>query len=145
MSFGVTVLHSTKFRCSVVASTATQWRLQASRTIEAVYDAILMERHDAKKVKLRCQKASGSQSAFPIASQRKSSSRKSRLHINLRWYAKSTDILLPGSLFLGLSVLLLHGTVSQTLQLALVVGVGLSLYFLNRKEQSLVEQYCWLS
>ena len=47
------------------------------------------------------------------------------------------DVLLPGSLFLGLSGLsLFYGAAgSQVLQLTLIVGVALSLYFINRKER----------
>ena len=44
-----------------------------------------------------------------------------------------TDVLLPGVLFLGLSGLSVFYV--QALQLTLIAGVGLSLYFLNRKEQ----------
>jgi hypothetical protein len=45
----------------------------------------------------------------------------------------SRDVLLPGVLFLGLSGLSVFYI--QVIQLTLVVGVGVSLYFLNRKEQ----------
>jgi hypothetical protein len=46
------------------------------------------------------------------------------------------DILLPGSWYLGLSAISLFvpGAGDQVLQLGLVVGVGVSIYFLNRKE-----------
>lgn len=46
------------------------------------------------------------------------------------------DVLLPGASFLGLSSLSLfyRAAGDQVLQLVLVIGVGLSVYFLNRKE-----------
>lgn len=46
------------------------------------------------------------------------------------------DILLPGAWYLGLSAasVFYPATGDQILQLALVVGVGISIYFLNRKE-----------
>ncbi|OUL35053.1 CPP1-like family protein [Nostoc sp. 106C] len=46
------------------------------------------------------------------------------------------DVLLPGAWYLGLSAASIFYPVAgdQVLQLALVVGVGISIYFLNRKE-----------
>ncbi|OUL19490.1 molecular chaperone DnaJ [Nostoc sp. RF31YmG] len=46
------------------------------------------------------------------------------------------DVLLPGAWYLGLSAASIFYPVTgdQVLQLALVVGVGISIYFLNRKE-----------
>lgn len=46
------------------------------------------------------------------------------------------DVLLPGAWYLGLSAVSIFYPVSgdQILQLALVAGVGVSIYFLNRKE-----------
>ncbi|OUL23751.1 molecular chaperone DnaJ [Nostoc sp. T09] len=46
------------------------------------------------------------------------------------------DVLLPGAWYLGLSAASVFYPVTgdQVLQLALVVGVGISIYFLNRKE-----------
>jgi hypothetical protein len=46
------------------------------------------------------------------------------------------DVLLPGAWYLGLSTISIFypATGDQVLQLALVVGVGISIYFLNRKE-----------
>ncbi|AUT01834.1 molecular chaperone DnaJ [Nostoc sp. CENA543] len=44
-----------------------------------------------------------------------------------------TDILLPGAWYVGLSVISIF-TGDQLLQLALVVGIGVSVFFLNRKE-----------
>lgn len=47
------------------------------------------------------------------------------------------EIILPGTLFLGLSCVSIFYTAAgtQVLQLGLIAGVGFSLYFLNRKEQ----------
>ncbi|WP_414544378.1 CPP1-like family protein [Nostoc sp. CCY0012] len=47
-----------------------------------------------------------------------------------------TDILLPGAWYLGLSTISVFSQAAgdQVLQLALVVGVGLSIYFIKRKE-----------
>ncbi len=47
-----------------------------------------------------------------------------------------TDVLLPGAWYLGLSAtsVFYPAAGDQVLQLALVVGVGISIYFLNRKE-----------
>jgi hypothetical protein len=46
------------------------------------------------------------------------------------------DILLPGAWYLGLSAisLLYPGGSGQVLQLTLVAGLGIGIYFLNRKE-----------
>ncbi|MBF2006646.1 CPP1-like family protein [Chlorogloeopsis fritschii PCC 9212] len=48
----------------------------------------------------------------------------------------SADVLLPGAWYLGLSAIsIFYPTgADQVLQLALVVGVGISIYFINRKE-----------
>ncbi|MBD2597099.1 CPP1-like family protein [Nostoc spongiaeforme FACHB-130] len=48
----------------------------------------------------------------------------------------TADVLLPGAWYLGLSAIGIFYPASgdQVLQLALVVGVGISVYFLNRKE-----------
>ncbi|QSJ15771.1 CPP1-like family protein [Nostoc sp. UHCC 0702] len=47
-----------------------------------------------------------------------------------------TDVLLPGAWYLGLSAISVfyQAAGDQVLQLVLVVGVGISIYFLNRKE-----------
>jgi hypothetical protein len=47
-----------------------------------------------------------------------------------------TDVLLPGAWYLGLSAtsVLYPGGSGQVLQLSLVVGVAIGVYFLNRKE-----------
>ena len=110
-------------------------------TIEAAYDAILMERlrmRQEGKIKVpegirfaeRLSQAPPKASPVPV--------KQSVAWLqNLRDTPSSKDILLPGSLFLGLIALSVFYVTTgvQTLQLALVVGVGLSLYFLNRKEQ----------
>ncbi|BAY16203.1 hypothetical protein NIES2109_25290 [Nostoc sp. HK-01] len=48
----------------------------------------------------------------------------------------TADVLLPGAWYLGLSAIGIFypATGDQVLQLVLVVGVGISVYFLNRKE-----------
>jgi len=110
-------------------------------TIEAAYDAILMERlrmRQEGKIKVpegirfaeRLSQSPPKQSPVPVK-------KPAAWLQNLRDTPSSTDILLPGSLFLGLSALSVFYTAAgvQTLQLALVVGVGLSIYFLKRKEK----------
>jgi hypothetical protein len=110
-------------------------------TIEAAYDAILMERlrmrQEGKiKVPEGIRFAERLSQSPPKESPVRVKKQAAWLQ-NLRDTPSSTDILLPGSLFLGLSALSVFYTAAgvQTLQLALVVGVGLSIYFLNRKEQ----------
>ncbi len=108
--------------------------------IEAAYDAILMERlrmRQEGKIKVpegirfaeRLSQAPPKESPAPA---------KQTPAWLLRLLDKPslTDVLLPGGLFLSLSSLSVFygGGGEQVLQLALVVGVGLSLYFLNRKE-----------
>jgi len=59
------------------------------RLIEAAYDAILMERLRMRQEgKIRCQKASGSQSAFQSPPKESPVPAKSRLHGYNRGYAK---------------------------------------------------------
>lgn len=110
-------------------------------TIEAAYDAILMERlrmRQEGKIKVpegirfaeRLSQSPPKQSAVTV--------KQSPAWLqNLRDTPSSTDILLPGGLFLVLSALTVFYTAAgvQTLQFGLIVGVGLSLYFLKRKEQ----------
>ncbi len=108
--------------------------------IEAAYDAILMERlrmRQEGKIKVpegirfaeRLSQAPPKESPAPA---------KQTPAWLLRLLDKPnlTDVLLPGGLFLSLSSLSVFygGGGEQVLQLVLVLGVGLSLYFLNRKE-----------
>lgn len=114
---------------------------QRLETIEAAYDAILMERlrmRQEGKIKVpegirfaeRLSQSTPRENPVPVK-------QPSAWLQNLRDTPSLTDILLPGSLFLGLSALSVFYTAAgvQTLQFGLIVGVGLSLYFLNRKEQ----------
>lgn len=110
-------------------------------TIEAAYDAILMERlrmRQEGKIKVPegirfAERLSQSPPQESLAPTKQSPAWLQ----NLGDTPSLTDILLPGGLFLGLSALSVFYTAGgvQVLQLALIVGVGLSLYFLNRKEQ----------
>jgi hypothetical protein len=108
--------------------------------IEAAYDAILMERlrmRQEGKIKvperirfpeLRIQ-SPPKESSFP---------RQQSPAWLQRMIDQPTlpDVLLPGAWYLGLSAISIFYPVAgdQALQLALVVGVGISIYFLNRKE-----------
>jgi len=93
----------------------------------------------AKKVKLRCQKASGSRAPFQSPPKESPVPVKSQLHgTKSARYAESTDILLPGSLFLGLCECLYTAVGVQTLQLVLSVLVWALLSIARSK--SLVEQ-----
>lgn len=111
--------------------------------IEAAYDAILMERlrmRQEGKIKVpegirfaeRLSQAPPKQSPAPAKQPP-------------QWLQKLldqpslTDILLPGVLFLSLSgfSVFYQAASAQVLQLVLMIGVGLSLYFLNRKERKL--------
>ena len=112
-------------------------RLEA---IEAAYDAILMERlrmRQEGKIKVpegirfaeRLSQTPRKESSAPA---KKSAAWLQRLLDQ----PSLTDVLLPGSLFLGLSALsVFYSAGNQVLQFVLIIGVGASLYFLNRKEQ----------
>lgn len=115
-----------------------QKRLEA---VEAAYDAILMERlrmRQEGKIKVpegirfaeRLSQAPPKESPAPA---KKSPAWLQRLLDK----PSLTDVLLPGSLFIGLSGLtvIYRAAGNQVLQLTLIVGVGLSLFFLNRKER----------
>lgn len=110
--------------------------------VEAAYDAILMERlrmRQEGKIKVpegikfaeRLTQAPPKQIVTPIKQ-------------SAPWLQRAidspslTDILLPGSLFIGLSGLSIFypSAGAQLLQIELIIGVGLSLYFLTRKEQN---------
>ncbi len=110
--------------------------------IEAAYDAILMERlrmRQEGKIKVperirfaeRLSQAPAKESPTPV---KQSPAWLQRLIDK----PSLSDVLLPGMFFLGLSGLIgFYREVAdqEVLQLALVAGVGLSLYFLNRKER----------
>ncbi len=112
-------------------------------TIEAAYDAILMERlrmRQEGKIKVpegirfaeRLSQAPPKESPAPAKQ-------------SPAWVQRLVDkpslseVLLPGGLFLGLSSLSVFYRAGgeQVLQLALVTGVAISLYFVNRKERKL--------
>ena len=109
--------------------------------VEAAYDAILMERlrmRQEGKIKVpegirfaeRLAQSPPKEGATPA--------KQSPVWLQRVLDKPSlTDVLLPGSLFLGLSGLsLFYGAAgSQVLQLTLIVGVALSIYFINRKER----------
>ncbi|BAZ31368.1 hypothetical protein NIES4074_38410 [Cylindrospermum sp. NIES-4074] len=108
--------------------------------IEAAYDAILMERlrmRQEGKIKvperirfpeLRVQSPP---KESPISREQSPAWLQRMLD-----QPSPVDILLPGAWYLGLSAISVFtpGAGDQVLQLALVVGVGISIYFLNRKE-----------
>ena len=108
--------------------------------IEAAYDAILMERlrmRQEGKIKVP------ERIRFPemrVPSSAQASPTLGRQ--SPEWLQRSldqptlTDVLLPGAWYLGLSAISLFypGGSGQILQLSLVVGVSIGVYFLNRKE-----------
>ncbi len=112
-------------------------------TIETAYDAILMERlrmRQEGKIKVpegirfaeRLSQTPPKESTAPAKQ-------------SVAWLQQLLDqpslseVLLPGGVFLGLSCLSVFYRAGgeQVLQLALVTGVAISLYFLNRKERKL--------
>ncbi len=109
--------------------------------VETAYDAILMERlrmRQEGKIKVpegirfaeNLTQSSPKQSSAPV---KQPPSWLQRLQDS----PSMTEILLPGILYLGLSFISVFYTAAatQVLQLLLVVGVGFSIYLLNRKEQ----------
>jgi hypothetical protein len=108
--------------------------------IEAAYDAILMERlrmrQEGKiKVPERIRFPEMRVPSSPQISQSLGQQSPAWLQRSLD-QPTLTDVLLPGALYLGLGAtsLLYPGGGGQVLQLSLVVGVGVGIYFLNRKE-----------
>lgn len=110
-------------------------------SIEAAYDAILMERLRMRQegkikvpegIRFAERLAQSSPKENPVPAKQSPAWLQ-----NLRDTPSLKDILLPGGLFLGLSALSVLYTAAggQILQFALIVGVGVSVYFLNRKEQ----------
>lgn len=108
--------------------------------VEAAYDAILMERLKMRqegKIKVpegirfaeRFSQAPPKPSVAPV--------KQSPAWLQgLLDQPSLKEVVLPGILFLSLTCLSVFYSAggTQTLQLTLVVGVGISLYFLNRKE-----------
>lgn len=111
-------------------------------TVEAAYDAVLMDRLRMRQegkikvpegIRFAEQRITQAPPKESLAPAKQSPAWLQRLIDT----PSLTDVLLPGSLFLvlsGLSVFY-RAAGDQILQLTLVVGVGLSLYFLNRKER----------
>ena len=114
--------------------------IKASELIEAAYDAILMER-----LRMRQEGKIKVPEGIRFAERLSQSPPKESQALAKKppaWLQRLIDkpslkeVMLPGGLFLGLSGISVFYRAggAQVLQLALVVGVGLSLYFLNRKE-----------
>jgi hypothetical protein len=108
--------------------------------IEAAYDAILMERlrmrQEGKiKVPERIRFPEKRVPSSPQTSQTLGQQSPAWLQRSID-QPKLTDVLLPGAWYLGLSAtsVLYPGGSGQVLQLSLVVGVAIGVYFLNRKE-----------
>ena len=116
--------------------------------IEAAYDAILMERlrmRQEGKIKVP-ERIRFAEAKLQAPLKENSNQRKQSPVWLQRILDKPTpiEVLLPGAWYLGLSAISLfypmrsEGVLpsgnDQVLQLALVVGVGISIYFLNRKE-----------
>lgn len=108
--------------------------------IEAAYDAILMERlrmRQEGKIKVP------ERIRFPeLRVQSSPKESPTPREQSPAWLQRildqptSVDVLLPGAWYLGLSAISVFYPAAgdQVLQLALVLGVGISVYFLNRKE-----------
>ena len=108
--------------------------------VEAAYDAILMERLRMRqdgKIKVPEGIRYAERLSQPLPKESPVPAKQSAWLQRLVDRPSIKDILLPGSLFLSLSgfSILYRATGNQGLQLALVVGIGLSFYFLNRKER----------
>ena len=108
--------------------------------VEAAYDAILMERlrmrQEGKiKVPERIRFPEKRVPSSPQTSQTLGQQSPAWLKRSID-QPKLTDVLLPGAWYLGLSAtsVLYPGGSGQVLQLSLVVGVAIGVYFLNRKE-----------
>ncbi|WP_341529507.1 CPP1-like family protein [Nostoc sp. UHCC 0302] len=108
--------------------------------IEAAYDAILMDRlrmrQEGKiKVPERIRFPELRVQSLPKESPTPREQSPAWLQLMLD-QPTPADVLLPGAWYLGLSAITVFypATGDQVLQLALVVGVAASIYFLNRKE-----------
>lgn len=109
--------------------------------IEAAYDAILMDRlrmRQEGKIKVPERIRFPELLRVQAPPQERLTPREQSPVWLQRMLDKPTpaDVLLPGAWYLGLSAIsIFYQTGSdQVLQLALVLGVGISVYFLNRKE-----------
>ncbi|WP_250124356.1 CPP1-like family protein [Chroococcidiopsis sp. CCMEE 29] len=114
---------------------------QRVEAVEAAYDTILMERLRMRQEgKIRVPEgirfAERLAQSVPKESPAPAIQSPSWLQ-ELRDTPSLKEILLPGSVFLGLGVLSVFYTAAgvQVLQFGLIVGVGISLYCLKRKEQ----------
>ncbi|KAB8315196.1 molecular chaperone DnaJ [Tolypothrix campylonemoides VB511288] len=108
--------------------------------IEAAYDAILMERlrmRQEGKIKVPERIRFPERLVQPPSKETLSPRKQSPAWLQ-RILDKPTpaDVLLPGAWYIGLSAISVFYPVgnNQILQLALVLGVGVSIYVLNRKE-----------
>ena len=110
--------------------------------VEEAYDAILMERLRMRQEgKIKVPEGIKFAERISQAPQKPSQSPKMQAPSwleKLRDRPSPKDILLPGGLFLSLSGLsVVYPTVgAQLLQVVLMVGVCLSIYFIRRKEQN---------
>lgn len=108
--------------------------------IEAAYDAILMERlrmRQEGKIKVPERIRFPERLVQPPSKESPSPRKQSPAWLQ-RILDKPTpaDVLLPGAWYVGLSAISVfyQAGSDQILQLALVLGVGVSIYFVNRKE-----------
>ena len=123
---------------------ATQYNgdSQHLNMVEEAYDAILMERLRMRQEgKIKVPEGIKFAERISQAPQKPSQSPKMQAPSwleKLRDRPSLKDILLPGGLFLSLSGLsVVYPTVgAQLLQVVLMVGVCLSIYFIRRKEQN---------
>lgn len=123
---------------------ATQYNgdSQHLNMVEEAYDAILMERlrmRQEGKIKVPEGIKFAERLSQPPQKQNQSPKTQSPSWLEkLRDRPSPKDILLPGGLFLSLSGLsVVYPTVgAQLLQVVLMVGVCLSIYFIRRKEQN---------
>ena len=123
---------------------ATQYNgdSQHLNMVEEAYDAILMERLRMRQEgKIKVPEGIKFAERLSQAPQKPSQSPKTQSPSwleKLRDRPSPKDILLPGGLFLSLSGLsVVYPTVgAQLLQVVLMVGVCLSIYFIRRKEQN---------
>ncbi len=110
-------------------------------TVEEAYDAILMERlrmRQEGRIKVPEGIKFAERSQTPLQQNLASTKQSPPWLEKLRDRPNPKDVLLPGGLFLslgGLSVVYPPAG-AQLLQVALMVGVCLSIYFIRRKEQN---------
>ncbi len=115
--------------------------LEQLNMVEEAYDAILMERlrmRQEGKIKVPEGIKFAERLAPPPKQNQVPKEQASPWLDRLRDRPSPKDVLLPGSLFLSLSGLsVVYPTAgAQLLQVVLMVGVCLSIYFLRRKEQN---------